>query len=164
MKIIIDTREQRPFGFTGQLYEGTTIEAGALAIGDYSLAGLADRVSVERKSLDDLVACLSRERDRFERELQRAAALDAFAIAIEATEADLLSGNYRSKMHPRSAYQSVVAFEARYRIPFHFANDRAGAEYYTHSFLKQYLQGAYKRLVAIQKAHSAANRTAVGLS
>ena len=70
MKILIDTREQAPFAFTHERYAGTTIEAGTLDTGDYSLAGLTDLVAVERKSLPDLVACLGRERERFERELR----------------------------------------------------------------------------------------------
>ncbi|WP_241160230.1 hypothetical protein [Desulfovibrio sp. ZJ369] len=53
--------------------------AGSLTVGDYSLEGLTDKVAVERKELPDLVQCLGRERERFERELQRGMPLDAFA-------------------------------------------------------------------------------------
>lgn len=128
MKIIIDSREQAPFTFQHEKYAGTVAEPGTLDTGDYSLAGLTDRVAVERKSLPDLVACLGRERERFERELQRAAALDAFC-------------------------QSVLAFTARYRVPFLFAGSRAGAEYVTWGFLRQYLETARKRWGSIVKAH-----------
>ena len=79
MRLIVDSREQSPFSFKGPRYEDVTVEVGTLTVGDYSLAGLTDKVAVERKSLPDLVACLGRERERFERELQRGAALDAFA-------------------------------------------------------------------------------------
>ena len=68
MKIIIDTREQRPFAFLGQNGDIET-ERGTLSLGDYSLAGLTDRVAVERKSLADLVTGLGKERERFQREL-----------------------------------------------------------------------------------------------
>lgn len=84
MMILMDSREQRPFAFSGPRYEGVAVETGTLAVGDYSLAGLTDRVAVERKELSDLVQCLGRERERFERELQRGAALDAFAVVVEA--------------------------------------------------------------------------------
>ena len=43
MKIIIDTREQAPFAFRHERMEATT-EPGTLAVGDYSLAGLEDRL------------------------------------------------------------------------------------------------------------------------
>ena len=57
MKIVIDTREQAPFPFSGEQYRGTETAFGTLDTGDYSLAGLTDKVAVERKSLPDLVAC-----------------------------------------------------------------------------------------------------------
>ena len=153
MKILIDSREQAPFAFEHETYSGTVAEVGALDTGDYSLAGLADRVAVERKSLPDLVACLGRERDHFERELQRAAALDAFAVVVEASWSELAGGQYRSQLNPHSACQSVLAFTARYRIPFLFAGSRAGAEYVTWGFLRQYLESARKRWGTIVKAH-----------
>jgi len=152
MKILMDTREQTPFTFQHPKYAGTVVEVGTLDTGDYSLPGLTDKVAVERKSLPDLVACLSHERERFTKELQRAAALDAFCVVVEASWADLASGQYRSQLNAHSACQSVLAFEARYRIPFHFAGSRAAAEYCTWGFLKQYLAGALKRYGHIVKA------------
>ena len=153
MRIIIDTREQAPFGFDHERYAGTMLEKGALDTGDYSLAGLTDRVAVERKSLPDLVACLGRERERFERELRRAAALDAFLVVVEAGWPELAAGRYRSALSPHAACQSVSAFMARHRAPFLFAGPRPMAEYVTWSFLKQYLEGARKRWGDIVKAH-----------
>lgn len=153
MKIIIDTREQEPFPFAG--YECET-EPGGLAVGDYSLAGLTDKVAVERKSLPDLVMCLGRERERFERELQRAAALQAFTVVVEAPWSDLASGNFRSQLNPNSACQTVLAFACRYRIGFMFAGTRTEAERITHGFLRHYLRSARERLKAILKAHGEA--------
>ena len=129
MKIVVDTREQAPFPFQYEKYAEVEVIHGSLDTGDYSLAGLTDRVAVERKSLPDLVACLGRERERFERELQRAAALDAFAVVVEASWAELAAGNYRSQLNSHAACQSVLAFSCRYRVPFLFAGSRAGAEY-----------------------------------
>lgn len=153
MKIIIDTREQEPFPFSG--YECET-EQGGLAVGDYSLTGLTDKVAVERKSLPDLVMCLGRERERFQRELQRAAALQAFMVVVEASWLELAAGMYRSQLNPNSACQTVLAFSCRYRIPFMFAGDRPEAERITHGFLRHYLRSARERLKAILKAHGEA--------
>jgi DNA excision repair protein ERCC-4 len=152
MRVIIDSREQSPFAFQNEKY-GVEKVVGTLTIGDYSLAGLEDNIAVERKSLPDLVLCLGRERDRFERELQRGAALDAFCVVCESSWLDLAQGNYRSQLKPHSACQSVAAFMARYRVPFLFAGSRAAAEYVCWSFLRQYLEGARKRWKAIAKAH-----------
>ncbi len=152
MTILVDSREQAPFAFEHDRY-GVQIQQGALTVGDYSLVGLTDKVAVERKELSDLVQCLGRERERFERELQRGAALDAFAVVVEDSWAELAAGQYRSKLNPHSACQSVLAFTARYRIPFLFAGSRTGAEYVTWGFLRQYLESARKRWGAIVKAH-----------
>jgi ERCC4-type nuclease len=157
MKILIDTREQAPFTFSGTRFSQLEVVSQSLDTGDYSLAGLADRVAVERKSLPDLVLCLGRERERFERELQRAAALEAFCVVVEASWVDLAGGNYRSLMKPHAACQSVLAFTARYRIPFLFAGGRAHAEDMTIGFLRQYLESARKKFAAIVKAHGEAS-------
>ena len=152
MQIIVDSREQLPFTFSHERYD-VQIQQGTLAVGDYSLRGLEDKVAVERKSLPDLVQCLGRERERFERELQRGAALDAFAVVIEAAWPDLAGGNFRSQLNPHAACQSVLAFMSRYRTPFLFAGSRPAAEYVTWGFLRQYLEGARKRWASIVKAH-----------
>ncbi|MFC4679256.1 ERCC4 domain-containing protein [Desulfovibrio legallii] len=153
MRIVRDTREQRGYRFEGPAYADVTVEDGTLNVGDYSLAGLGDKVAVERKSLPDLVQCLGRERERFARELQRAVALDAFCVVVEASWQDLASGQYRSQLSPRAACQSVLSFMARLGISFIFAGNRSAAEYITAYFLRQYLEGARKRWATIVKAH-----------
>jgi DNA excision repair protein ERCC-4 len=65
--IVVDNREQTPLIFTRL----ASVE-GTLYSGDYSVLGLEDLFSVERKSIDDLVGCCTGEnRERFERELHR---------------------------------------------------------------------------------------------
>lgn len=64
--IAVDTREQAPYRFAGE-----PVASATLAAGDYSLAGLEHLIAVERKELGDLVGCMTHDRDRFKRELQR---------------------------------------------------------------------------------------------
>lgn len=149
MKIIADTREQEPFTFEHERYGGVVVSREKLDTGDYSLPGLTDKVAVERKSLPDLIACLSHERERFERELQRAAALDAFAVVIEASRQDVVAHNYRSKMLPHAILKSILAFSVRYSAKFFFSGSRSGAEYDCYGFLEQYYIPAKKRLKEI---------------
>ncbi len=138
MRILIDSREQLPFTFGG--YE-VTPEVAALPVGDYSLPGFQDRIAIERKSLDDLVGCLMGDnRKRFERELSRGAFLDLFAVVVEASLADVSQGRYRSEMKAKSALQSIITFQVRYRVSFVWAGNRAGAEYMTYSLLTKYLR------------------------
>lgn len=153
MKIVVDTREQAPFAFSGVQYQGAEVVTGTLDTGDYSLAGLTDKVAVERKSVPDLVACLGRERERFERELLRARALESFAVVVEGAWEELARGQYRSKLNPAAACQSVCSFVARWHIPFLFCGSRAGAEYVCYSLLRQYLKGAQDRYRTLVRAH-----------
>ena len=156
MRLIVDTREQRPYSFEGPRYDGVTIERCALNVGDYSLAGLTDKVSVERKSVDDLAQSVARARERFERELQRAQALDAFCVVVEGTYEQIAKGLYGPRVWPKAILQSLCAFTARYGTPFFLAGSRTAAEYVCFSFLRQYLEGTRRRLDAIVNAHDMA--------
>jgi len=154
MKIIIDTRERTSFDFS--TFECET-QAGTLTTGDYSFGGLEDRVAVERKSLDDLLGCLTGDsQDRFERELARARGLDAFCVVVDTSFQNMAEGHYRSRMKPHAALQSVLAFQVRYGVPFTWCGNRVGAEYATFHFLRHYLREAQERLKAVVKAHGEA--------
>lgn len=139
MKIKIDTREQLPYEFR------TSSEVGTLSIGDYSVAGLEDSVAVERKTIDDLVGCLTTGRERFERELHRGKALDYFALVVEASLSDLANGRYRSKMNPKSAIQSLLTFSVRYKLPIFFAESREYGQRVTESLLLKYAREIEKQ-------------------
>lgn len=134
MKIIIDTREQNAYAFSTPSIRGT------LKTGDYSAEGFEDKVAVERKELNDLIGCLTVGRDRFERELARGMEMDYFALVIECSLADLATGNYRSKMNPKSAVQSVLAFSIRYRLPVFFVGNRTYGARVTESLLLKYIK------------------------
>ena len=94
--IIIDSREQHPFDFQGPTQIGT------LATGDYSIVGLEHLLAVERKSLDDLLACIGHERDRFKRELQRLRAYRFRMLVIEATAQEYPPANGVASYSPRT--------------------------------------------------------------
>lgn len=152
MHIVIDNREKLPFSFEGETYKGTITSNICLQVGDYSLRGLEEYISIERKSLADLVMCLGRERDRFKRELARSRSLDFFGVVIEDSWQNLATGNYKSETNPHSAAQSVAAFMARYNVPFFFAGSRRAAEYMTWSLLHQFVKGKRHELEDIQEA------------
>ncbi|MFZ5427193.1 MAG: ERCC4 domain-containing protein [Thermodesulfobacteriota bacterium] len=137
LRVVVDTREQRPFAFNHAQY-AAEVTTGTLRTGDYSLAGLEHCVAVERKSLDDLIGCLTVGRDRFERELDRARSLECFAVVIEATLDDVARHRYTSRMSPHSALQSILAFQVRYGVPFVWAGSRGGGEYVTYWTLEKF--------------------------
>jgi len=116
--ICVDSREQKPWVFS------TPAVTATLSVGDYSIIGCSDWVCIERKSLSDLIMCLSQERNRFTRELQAGARIKDFLVIIEAKYSDILQGNYRSEMNSRAAWESFLALQQRYSIPFYFAENR----------------------------------------
>ena len=127
--VIIDTREQRPLDLSPLRTERAT-----LTTGDYSIWGLEHIVSIERKSLPDLVACVGSERKRFERVIQRLLAYPVRAIVVEADWGDLEAGDWRGRVTPESVLGSVLGWIAR-GIPVIAARDRECAGRYVSRLL-----------------------------
>lgn len=112
--IIIDTREQNPLPF-GRL----ATRRGMLMSGDYSVAGLEELISVERKTVADLVACcIGQNRDRFARELHRLRGFRFKRLLVVGSEEDILRSKYQANIKPRAVLATLNAFEIRYDIPF----------------------------------------------
>lgn len=86
---------------------------------------------IERKmSLDELEGCLTRSRDRFEREFTRAraAGVPIYLLVEGATWENIISGNYRSRMHPKSFECSLTALMVRYDIKLIFCREATSGE------------------------------------
>lgn len=103
---IIDTREGCPLDL-GPL----AVEMATLTTGDYSVKGLQHVVAIERKSLDDFLACVGRERERFDREVMRLLAYPSRCLVIEATREELYAGNWRSEVTVASVVGSIHAWQ-----------------------------------------------------
>ena len=146
LRIVVDTREQVPFPFVGY---PVALEAGTLTDGDYSLAGFESRVAVERKSLADLVGCLGADRKRFQRELARLRGYDSAVVVVESPADDLRGGRYRGELDAGAAWQSVLAFSMRYRVPFIFCRDRTDAESIAFDFLRHFHRDRVRELDAL---------------
>lgn len=69
--VLVDTREQSPLDFSRFTGWFGGIERKALALGDYSVAGLEDVCVVERKNLDDLIHSFTADRSAFVERLRR---------------------------------------------------------------------------------------------
>lgn len=144
--IVIDTREQNPLTF-----HNLPTEPGTLAVGDYSVKGLEHLVAVERKSLDDLLACVGRERERFERELSRMRAYRYRHLVVEADSKTLLSGRWqRSRVTAASACGSLAAWAARYGVAVWFAGDHEQAGSWVERILYQAARDVAKHVEACQ--------------
>ena len=133
--IVVDTREQKAYSF--DVARASTVRA-ALPAGDYSLAGKEDRVAVERKSLDDLVNTVIRERERFHNELKRLATYDAACVVVEGDLAHIFARSYTSRAHPNSVVGAVMSIIVDYGIPVYFCSTRPLARLFTQEFLIRY--------------------------
>ncbi len=150
-KIIVDTREQKPFTFAS-IDPRPTVITQTLATGDYSVAGLENRVTIERKSLTDLFGSCGKGRDRFEREIQRMAEFHYAAIVCEADwRAILKSPPTRSCLNPKTILATMVAWEQRYGIHFWACPNRQFAERLTYRLLSRYYCDATGGLYGISE-------------
>jgi len=123
LRVLVDTREQAPLPIPAEVSKVATLRTG-----DYSLEGYETAFAVERKSLADLVRSLTHERARFERELERLAAIPFRRVLVEAPYRCLLVERFSfSLASPASIRGSVEAFEIRHGVPFVFAAGRAEA-------------------------------------
>jgi len=145
LKILIDTRERKPYKFE------TPSKTATLKTGDYSLSGAEHLVAIERKTIDDLVSSLTINRKRFERELFRGRAINYFALLIEASLSDLSNGRYQSKMLPKAAIQSLLAFSVRYNLPIFFADNREFGARITEGLLLKYAKELKTQLKELEK-------------
>ena len=157
MQIIADTREQEPYRF--KRYPAVEVIPGTLTAGDYSLPGFEDEVAIERKELSDLMGCLTHDRDRFMRELDRLRSYRSAAVVVEAPFSVIKAGMYRSHVKPDAAVQSIYSIMQRYRMPFYFATDRTDAEAFAYHFLRHFTRHALERFKAIEKQGKAFNAT-----
>ena len=115
MKIIIDTREQKPLKFTG--HETITRK---LDEGDYNIAELEDKIVIERKSLQDLYGSIIQDHARFKKEILRARDKNKkFYIFIEGTLKDFyfLSWSKRPlKITPQILQKIIMTMTKRYNL------------------------------------------------
>jgi ERCC4-type nuclease len=135
--IIADTREREVYSFDPARVD---VVRRALAAGDYSVAGLEDRVAVERKSLDDFVSTVIRSRERFGRELDRLRQCEAACVVVEGSLADVFAGRYRGGAHPASVFGAVISIIVDRGIPVFFCHDRQHACRFTSDYLIRFYQ------------------------
>jgi DNA excision repair protein ERCC-4 len=135
LTLIKDSRE--PDAAWDRYFSAPTVTQ-CLKTGDYSIQGYEDLVAIERKTIDDLVGCLTKGRERFTRELERAKSLEFFCVILEASFSALVNGEYISRLHPTSALESISAWEIRYGHPFYFCGSAQLAARKCESLLRKY--------------------------
>lgn len=126
MRVIVDTREKAPWTFEGQ--RGITTKRAKLDAGDYSVEGLEARVSIERKSLEDWIGTVLRERQRFYRELELLRAYDFRCVIIETSVRELYSPRVADRLHPAAIMGFVAEVAVQQHVPVLLGGTRAEAQ------------------------------------
>jgi ERCC4-type nuclease len=155
--VLVDDREVTggmPYTFSGILADadrgGVSVivqtHVERMVTGDYSIAGLQDRVVVERKSLIDLYNTLSERRDNFEAEHRRMSSMDFAAVVIEADWSQIIGSPPRqSGLNPKTVFRTALAWQVRYGVHWipcgsRAIGDRRFAEIMTFRLLEKFWQ------------------------
>jgi DNA excision repair protein ERCC-4 len=147
--LIEDTREQSGYG---PLFTQPYIRQG-LAVGDYSVCGLEDRIALERKSLADLVGSFTSGRTRFEAEFRKARSFEYFAVVVEAPLSHVLEGRFdHSQAKPQAIFESMTSWSVKYRTPFFFCETREIAARTVQSLLMKYARQFFQTAETVASA------------
>ena len=90
VRLLVDTREPWPHPWAAHFSANLELERGCLETGDLCIAALRDGAVVERKTVPDLLGCIGKSRERFERELKRGRYVGRLLVIVEGTLADVL--------------------------------------------------------------------------
>jgi ERCC4-type nuclease len=116
--LYVDSREQNPFNFSRFKGWFTGIEKKALALGDYSVAGLEDVCVVERKDLSDLVHSCTVERTAFINRLRLMARYPHRLLVVTSPLSQVKSPYAHANVDPNRTTQFLVAVLAGLQVPF----------------------------------------------
>lgn len=137
---IIDTREQTPLDLSPLRSQVATLDTG-----DYSLLGLEHVVRVERKSLPDLIGCVGRDRERFDREVMRLLAYPVRVLVVETSWSDIEAGQWRGKVTPNQVIGSLLGWQVA-GLAVHCIGDHARAGTHVARLLYHVTRRRYREL------------------
>lgn len=136
MKIIVDSSEQAPWFFG----PGIPTVKRSLDTGDYSVESYESVLTVERKSLNDLVKTVIHDWLRFSKQLRRMAAMDVAIIVVDSTVDALMTHLYDSDALPQSVRGKLNAIFVDYGVPTVFIDNRDYAAAWVLNLFEMYVQ------------------------
>jgi ERCC4-type nuclease len=126
--VLVDSREQMPL----YLFENHPNWFGgerrvALNAGDYSVEGMENVLSLERKSMADAIGRTMAGRERFISSCARLGKFRWKAILIEASYEDMKTPYYKfedlvTEAHPNAVCGTLDAIEAKFGIPILYSS------------------------------------------
>lgn len=116
--VIVDTREQKPFSFARFRGWLQGIHRKALKVGDYSIAGLEDDCTVERKDLPDLIHSFTSDRAGFIKRLRLMSRYPHRLLMVTAPLSVVKSRYGAFSIDPNRITQSLIAALVGAEVPF----------------------------------------------
>ncbi len=154
---IIDTREQTPLDLAPLRSLVSTLDTG-----DYSIVGLEHVVRIERKSLPDLIACVGRERERFDREVQRLLAYPVRVLLIESSWEQIEMHDacpaWRGKVTSQAVIGSLLGWQAS-GLAIHLVGNHQRAGQHAARILFTVARRRYRELVCLATNSTETNKT-----
>jgi ERCC4-type nuclease len=117
LPVVMSDQEKRPWLFDPEL---VVVHKRYLRTGDYTLLGLEDQITLERKSLGDFVNTVIHDAIRFRKELVRMSGFDVAAIAVEADVGMVLRHEYESDVEPASVLGKAHGLFLDHGVPVFF--------------------------------------------
>lgn len=158
LTVLVDTREKRNEHILDYFDRKKILYTKkALDYGDYSFMLPANeklsiprdlyfnnQIVVERKaSLEEISGNLTKERDRFEKELCLAPKTKVLLIE-NANYSDIATGNYNTQYNKKSFWASIHSFWFKYNIPVMFMPDNQYSGLFIKGFFEYYLKNYMK--------------------
>ena len=149
MIILTDSREKDNLHITDFFdKKGVAHMSKALEFGDYSFILPANKelgivkdiyfdkeIVIERKgSLTELAGNLTKDRERFEKELIKKKAAKMYLLIEDANWQDVNKGTYRSEYKPQSFLATLYAYMARYNISIDFTTKELAGQFIRFTF------------------------------
>lgn len=140
MIIITDSREQLNLDFSR--FKNVESVRAKLDAGDYSVIGYENKISFERKSIQDLVGTLVGGHQRFLRELERMKSYKEKYILVEHSPTILYSycvkHGWENKFN--TIIQSLLAYACHYGIRVRFCKNREDMAAYIVRKSKEFME------------------------
>ena len=119
----IDTREQSPWGFRDVRADAkdnhapivSKVDRMTLKTADYSTIWHEAPIAIEQKEKGDCFHCMGKDRERFERQVQRLAEIPHSHVIVEADWQSVFSGHPRSELKPKVIHRTIISWQQKYR-------------------------------------------------
>ena len=116
--VIVDTREQNPFSFSRFRGWFAGVKHKALRVGDYSIVGLEDVCTVERKDLPDLIHSFTTCRAVFVKRLRVMSRYSHRLLVVTEPLSVVKSSYGGTSISPNRITQSLIACLTGLQVPF----------------------------------------------